>query len=120
MKIDKLSIESDIENQTSNTFVCGAFSDNQLIGIGVLVKNRVNVGNIYQMYVKPLFQGHHMGLQLPENITKEAEKRYGRIELSLEVQPHNYKAIELYLKAGFKQVSERREYHCMTMTYQYE
>jgi ribosomal protein S18 acetylase RimI-like enzyme len=120
VKLDKISIESDIENQTSDKFVCGAFLNNQLIGIGVLVKNAKDIGNIYQMYVKPEFQGHNIGLQLLETIIREAEIRFGKIELSLEVQSNNYKAIKLYSKAGFQPVSERKEDHCIVMAYKYE
>lgn len=119
VKIDKLSIERDIENKTSDKFIYGAFFNNQLIGIGVLVKNSMNVGNIYQMYIKPKFQGHNIGMKLLENIIIEAEKRFGKIELSLEVQSHNYKAKELYFKAGFRQVLERKETHCIVMAYKF-
>jgi len=115
VKLDRLPLESDIENQASDKLVCGAFLDSQLIGIGVLVKNAKNIGNIYQMYVKPEFQGHNIGMQLLGSIIKEAGKRFGRIELSLEVQSHNNKAKRLYSKAGFQYVSERKEDHCMVM-----
>lgn len=119
VKTDKLSIESDIENQTFNKFVCGAFFENKLIGICTFVKNELNIGNIYQMYVKPEFQGHNIGKQLLMETLKEAEKRFSKIEISLEVQTNNYKAIELYEKVGFERVSEEKENNCIVMNFGY-
>lgn len=119
VKTDKLSIENDIENQTFNKFVCGAFFENKLIGICTFVKNELNIGNIYQMYVKPEFQGHKIGKQLLMETLKEAEKRFSKIEISLEVQTNNYKAIELYEKVGFERVLEEKENNCIVMNFGY-
>lgn len=112
MKTDKLSIESDIENQTFNKFVCGAFFENKLIGICTFVKNEINSGNIYQMY-------HNIGKQLLKETLKEAEKRFNKIEISLEVQTNNFKAIELYQKVGFERILEEKENNCIVMNFGY-
>jgi len=61
IKNEKLRIEYDIENQSADRFVVGAFAEDRLIGICTFMKNEDGHGNIYQLYVKETFQGNNAG-----------------------------------------------------------
>ncbi|SIT03618.1 Acetyltransferase (GNAT) domain-containing protein [Chryseobacterium ureilyticum] len=104
LKIEKFRIESDIEQQSFERFVLGAFSEDNLIGICVFVKSENNIGHIYQMYVKKEFQGKNIGSGLIHSIINEANKRFNDIEIFLEVTLQNNKAYHLYKKIGFEEI----------------
>ncbi|CAI8873593.1 GNAT family N-acetyltransferase [Chryseobacterium sp. IT-36CA2] len=104
LKIEKFRMENDIEEQTEERFVLGAFADKELIGICTFVKDENNIGNIYQMYVKKEYQGKNVGLELIEAIIDEARQKFNDIEIHLEVTHGNDKAYNLYKKAGFEEV----------------
>jgi diamine N-acetyltransferase len=104
LKIEKFRLESDIENQTEDRFVMGAFADDELIGICAFVKDENNTGNIYQMYVKESFQGKNIGWGLIQKVIEEAYERFNKINIFLEVTDKNEKAYNLYRKIGFKDV----------------
>ncbi|MGH1519154.1 GNAT family N-acetyltransferase [Chryseobacterium sp. JK1] len=104
VRIEKLTLEYDIENQTFNKFVQGVFADNELIGICAFVNSSDHIGNIYQMYVQKKFQGKNIGLNLLHETVKEALKRYNNLEIFLEVSPDNTQAKHFYKKANFQEV----------------
>ncbi|REC77524.1 GNAT family N-acetyltransferase [Chryseobacterium elymi] len=101
LKTEKFRIEYNIENQLEESFVVGAFSEGQLIGICTFVKDENGRGNIYQMYVKEEYQGKNIGLNLIRKIIKEADDQFKDIEIYLEVKNNNTKAFNLYKKVGF-------------------
>lgn len=104
LKTEKFRLESDIENQTQDRFVMGAFADDKLIGICAFAKEENNTGNIYQMYVKEPFQGKNIGWGLIQKVIGEAYERFNKINIFLEVTDKNEKAYNLYRKIGFKDV----------------
>ncbi|TZF93762.1 GNAT family N-acetyltransferase [Chryseobacterium panacisoli] len=104
VNIEKFRIESDIEEQTPERFVFGAFAQHELVGICTFVKNENNTGSIYQMYVKREFQGKNIGQGLIEAVIAEASQKFNRIEIILEVTPGNDKAYNLYRKIGFQEI----------------
>ncbi|PRA92937.1 GNAT family N-acetyltransferase [Chryseobacterium sp. MYb7] len=104
LKIEKFRMENDIEEQTEERFVLGAFADKELIGICTFVKDENNIGNIYQMYVKKDYQGKNIGMGLIEAIINEARQKFNDIEIHLEVTHGNNKAYNLYKKAGFEEI----------------
>ncbi|UKB85711.1 GNAT family N-acetyltransferase [Chryseobacterium sp. MEBOG06] len=106
LKTGKFRIESDIEDQTPERFVYGAFADLHLVGICVFVKGENNTGHIYQMYVKKDFQGQNIGFGLIQAVINEVKNRFNTIEILLEVTPGNDKAFYLYRKIGFKEIKE--------------
>jgi ribosomal protein S18 acetylase RimI-like enzyme len=106
LNVEKLTLEDDIEKQTANKFVHGVFAHHKLIGICTFVKSDENIGNIYQMYVQKGFQGKNIGLNLVYETIEEAEKRYGSLEIFLEVSVDNLQAKHFYLKAGFEQIQQ--------------
>ncbi len=57
MKIEKFRMENDIEHQTAERFLSGAFADKKAFGICIFVKGENTAGAIYQMYVKEDYQG---------------------------------------------------------------
>ena len=61
LSIEKFRIENDIEEQTPERFVFGAFAQQKLVGICTFIKNENNTGSLYQMYIKKEFQGKNMG-----------------------------------------------------------
>lgn len=101
LQIEKFRMESDIENQTQNRFMVGAFSDDELIGICAFVKEEDHKGSIYQMYVKENFQGKNIGFGLIQAVIGEACERFPDITILLEVTDKNEKAYNLYRKIGF-------------------
>lgn len=108
-KNEKLRIEFDIENQTKERFVVGAFYEDQLIGICTFIKDKNDKGNIYQMYVQSAFQGNNIGAFLIEKTIEEAYKNFGVIDIFLEVKVTNLKAYHLYKKIGFVEINENSE-----------
>ncbi|MDC8100663.1 GNAT family N-acetyltransferase [Chryseobacterium rhizosphaerae] len=106
---EKLRMEFDIENQTPERFVWGAFADAQLIGICVFVKDTGSSGNIYQMYVKEGFQGKNIGYELVEAVIHEARRLFHPIDIFLDVIPTNERAYYLYKKIGFKEVEKETD-----------
>lgn len=106
LKTEKFRIESDIEDQTPERFVYGAFTDQQLIGICVFVKGENKTGNIYQMYVKKDFQGQNIGFGLIQAVINEVKNRFNTIEILLEVTSGNDQAFYLYRKIGFKEIKK--------------
>lgn len=104
VKHEKLRMELDIENQTLERFVTGAFHDQQLIGICTFVKNENNIGHIYQMYVKKSFQGNNIGSCLIRKTMDEAKHRFENIDIYLEVKRTNLSAYYLYKKIGFAEI----------------
>lgn len=104
LKIEKFRMESDIEEQTAERFVLGAFVDKELIGICTFVKDENDTGNIYQMYVKKEYQGKNIGLGLIDAVIDEARRQFHEIEICLEVTHGNESAYRLYKKAGFKEI----------------
>ncbi|MCD1117767.1 GNAT family N-acetyltransferase [Chryseobacterium turcicum] len=117
LNIRKLTLEDDIEKQTINKFVHGVFANQELIGICTFVKSDENIGNIYQMYVQKGFQGKNIGLNLIQETIKEATKRYGYLEIFLEVSIHNLKAKNFYLKAGFEKIQQTDDSEDILMQY---
>ncbi|MBB6329714.1 ribosomal protein S18 acetylase RimI-like enzyme [Chryseobacterium sediminis] len=114
VNIEKFRIENDIEEQTPERFVYGAFSQQELVGICTFVKNENNTGSIYQMYVKKEFQGKNIGQGLIEAVIAEASQKFNGIEIILEVAPGNDKAYNLYRKIGFQEIpSTSSEEICM-------
>ncbi|WP_326984656.1 GNAT family N-acetyltransferase [Chryseobacterium sp. MYb264] len=109
VKDEKLRIESDIENQTKERFVVGAFHEDQLIGICTFVKDENCNGNIYEMYVQSEFQGNNIGTFLIERTIEESNKNFGVIDIFLEVKVTNEKAYYLYKKIGFVEINENLE-----------
>lgn len=70
--------------------------------------NKISSINIHDFIVCPEFRGQGIGLFLLENIEKYASKK-GLQQINLEVRNDNYKAQQLYRKAGFA-ASNRSEY----------
>ncbi|MGU3374779.1 GNAT family N-acetyltransferase [Chryseobacterium sp. M5A1_1a] len=108
LKTEKFRIESDIENQSLERFVFGAFAEQELIGICAFVRDENNMGNIYQMYVREGFQGKNIGFGLIQAIINEANSRFKGIEIVLEVTPKNDRAYHLYKKMGFQEVIDEK------------
>lgn len=104
LSIEKFRMESDIEEQTPERFVFGAFEQQELVGICTFVKNENGTGSIYQMYVKKEFQGKNIGQGLIEAVISEACQKFNGIEIILEVTPGNDKAYNLYRKIGFQEI----------------
>ncbi|WP_223599053.1 GNAT family N-acetyltransferase [Chryseobacterium sp. GVT01B] len=105
LSIEKFRMESDIEEQTPERFVYGAFAQDELVGICTFVKNESNTGSIYQMYVKREFQGKNIGKGLIEAVIAEACRNFNGIEIHSGGCSGNNKAYNLYRKIGFQEVT---------------
>lgn len=116
VKMEKLRLEEDIENQMPERFVTGVFIDNELSGICAFVNVGNNTGNILQMYVRKGFQGNNIGMELILTVIQEARCRFHNIEIELEVKPDNIKAFNLYKKAGFEEITNDSDIIVMRYT----
>lgn len=105
LKHEKLRMELDIENQTRERFVIGAFKDRRLIGICTFIKDDNEIGHIYQMYVAQSFQGNKIGAGLIDKTIKEASRQFENIDIYLEVKRNNLNARHLYKKIGFSEIN---------------
>lgn len=117
LNTEKLRMETDIENQTPEKFVVGAFSDQKLIGLCTFVKNEDHSGTIYQMYVNKNFQGKNIGSGLLQAVIREAKKQFNIVEIFLEVNSKNDSAYHLYKKNGFKETDDENNRNVITMKY---
>ncbi|MDV3665115.1 GNAT family N-acetyltransferase [Elizabethkingia anophelis] len=104
VKMEKLRLEEDIENQKPDRFVTGVFIDNELSGMCAFVNIGNNTGNILQMYVRKGFQGKSIGIELIQATILEAKCRFNNIKVELEVKSDNTKAFDLYKRAGFEEI----------------
>ncbi len=102
---EKLKLEINIEQQTPDKFVMGAFVDAELIGMGVFILEENNSGGIYQMYVKEHFHRKNVGGGLITAIMNEAANNLNVKEIHLEITTKNKKAYNFYSKLGFKKIS---------------
>jgi ribosomal protein S18 acetylase RimI-like enzyme len=88
----------------SNVNTIGAFVDDELIGIVVLVKNvrkkMKHIANINSMYVQPAFRNQGIAYDLLKYALNIA-KNDGVERLNLSVVVSNSNAIKLYQKFGF-------------------
>lgn len=107
LNTEKLRLEYDIENQRYERFVLGAFSTDELVGICAFVKDENNTGNIYQMYVKEVYQGKSIGSGLVKAVIKEAYHRFNNLDIFLEVTQSNTTAYYLYQKLGFREIQDK-------------
>lgn len=94
---------------TDNRLYLGLFDDNQLIGyVGVMIT--FDTADIIKVGVKKEYQGKGCSKRLMYlllQILKDNGVKY----VMLEVEHSNYKAINLYLSCGFKEISERKNYY---------
>ncbi|ATN04799.1 GNAT family N-acetyltransferase [Chryseobacterium indologenes] len=120
LETKKFRLENDIETQTTDRFVYGAFSGRHLIGICTFVKNKDHTGGIYQMYVKKEFQGKNVAYELIHSTIKEARKRCNNIVIFLEVTPDNERAYHFYKKTGFEEVMKKDSSTGILMQYSKE
>lgn len=94
---------------TDNRLYLGLFDDNQLVGyVGVMIT--FDTADIIKVGVKKEYQGKGYSKRLMYlllQVLKDNGVRY----VMLEVEHSNYKAINLYLSCGFKEISERKNYY---------
>ena len=108
VQLDKLYFEKQIEINSQEVFMAGAYSAGCLIGIcGFLGKSEYfdDAGNIYQMYVVPEWRNKGIGLGLVEFVKDTVTKKKAFAKIALEVASTNNSAIHVYEKSGFKKVS---------------
>ena len=92
-----------------NRLYLGLFDNDRLIGFaGALIA--FDSADIIKVAVTKLEQGKGLGKLILNKLIEEL-KVVGVTELLLEVEHENFKAINLYLSAGFKEISERKNYY---------
>ena len=104
-QLEKLYFEKIIEQNMPNGIMIGAFFANQLIGIcGVTFDTQLlpNAGEIIQMYVAPMHQGHKIGRDLMNHLYQIVKDQKQIKTLVLGVQKNNIPAIKTYLHCGFE------------------
>lgn len=99
--------EAELSEQ--NRLYLGLFDDDRLIAFaGALIT--FDSADIIKVAVSKDEQGKGFGRQILNELIKEL-KLNGVTEILLEVEHENFKAINLYLSAGFKEISERKNYY---------
>ena len=94
---------------TDNRLYLGLFDDNQLVGyVGVMIT--FDTADIIKVGVKKEYQGKGYSKRLMY-LLLQVLKDNGVKYVMLEVEHSNYKAINLYLSCGFKEISERKNYY---------
>ena len=101
----KLLFEQHLEQKQAGTFVVGAYSYTNLVGIISFCDTNEyglpNTGTFIQMYLKPEYQGKGLGLDLTKAALEQALILTNVNSVVLEVKLHNLAAIVTYQKAGF-------------------
>jgi RimJ/RimL family protein N-acetyltransferase len=108
-KLPKLKLEEEIERESKDLFVVGAFDREEIIGICGFIPFGLsdylglkNAGTIVQMYVKPAYSGRKIGLNLIRATFQEAFKITNIDRVVLGVKEDNLRAIRVYEQAGFQ------------------
>jgi RimJ/RimL family protein N-acetyltransferase len=113
-KILKLRMQLNIEKESSDYFMFGAFADEELVGICGFVKESQrkirHKGVIVQMFVKAEFQGQGIGEGLLRSIIRYVFSNPEMEQLTLGVVTDNKKAIRLYEKIGFTEYGLHQKY----------
>jgi ribosomal protein S18 acetylase RimI-like enzyme len=105
VSLPELRLERAVKDQLPDQFVVGAFVADTLVGIcGFVAANPFSLsatGNLIQMYVREVFRGRGVGLELTEDLLAHAFRLPDIAHVVLEVNPQNGSAIRLYKRAGF-------------------
>jgi len=108
-RLPKLKLEEEIERESDDFFVIGAFDRNEIIGICGFIPfclfdylGLKNAGTIVQMYVRSAYSGRKIGLNLIKATLHEAFKISNIDHVVLGVKEDNLRAIRVYEQAGFQ------------------
>ncbi|MDX1416804.1 MAG: GNAT family N-acetyltransferase [Candidatus Promineifilaceae bacterium] len=106
-KLPQLMFEQALERPYDDRFLCGAFDDQELIGICGCVPLKNDDGQVtgqaelIQVYVRALYSGRKIGLHLVTVVVAEAFKLPYIQQVVLGVKDNNWSAIRVYEQAGF-------------------
>ncbi len=98
-----------VELTEDNRLYLGLFDNNSLIGYaGALIT--FDSADIIKIGVLKSEQGKGYGKLLLSKLIEDLKLK-GVLEILLEVEHNNFKAINLYLSSGFIEISERKNYY---------
>ena len=103
---NKAQLESGFE--TGRFFVLGAYRDDEMIGFISYSISDV-VADLEDLLIVPEFRNKGIATALFQMMLDEISGKASRI--MLEVRQSNAKAIGLYEKLGFKEISQRKKYY---------
>lgn len=83
--------------------------DDQFIGY-VILSIAVGEAHILNICLDPSYKGKGLGRKFLEEVLVIAKKK-NAASVFLEVRPSNAAAVNLYKKAGFKQIGQRKNYY---------
>ncbi len=75
--------------------------------IGYHVKNKGKDAHLWGMFVSKKYRGKGVGKELLEKIIEKAEQAPSIRKLSLDVNPNQVSAVQLYKSIGFTEIGER-------------
>ncbi len=108
-RLPKLKFEQILEDAGQDSFMIGAFAEDELIGICGFLDffpgnpyNLEKTGVVIQMYVRAEYSGRKIGLTLINKTIEEAFKLPQIDQIYLEVVEGNISAIRIYQQAGFQ------------------
>lgn len=96
-------------NQTNRLYLGLFDNDENLIAYAGASLN-FDFADIIKVGVEKQHQGKGYGKQVLLELLKEL-KKLDIFDVLLEVEHQNYKALNLYLSVGFKEISERKNYY---------
>ena len=110
----KFMFETDIENESPDHAMFGAFDAERLIGIAGfnrMARQRASHrGELVQVYLEPGYRGQNVGERLIQRVLEYAFTLEGIEQVQLSVIARNTTAIKLYEKLGFKTFGVQPKY----------
>ncbi len=110
----KLWMEEQIEAQSAEVFMVGAYDEGKLIGFCGITRDpasrRRHIARVIQMYVQATYTGRKIGLGLMQATIAEAWRCADLEQLVLEVASSNQGAVRVYAQAGFEQYGFHKDY----------
>ncbi len=102
------------ELERDNSVVLGCFDSGSvtLLGFGILWRV-LTEAHIISLAVDPAHQRRGVGMRILQHLLREARQQECEWA-TLEVREHNQAAIQLYEKAGFQQLGQRKQYYSDT------
>lgn len=105
VKKEKLFFEECLENKDCDSFIFGAWDNEECIGLCGFVPEKRTLtrhrGELIQMFVHPTYQRQNIGEKLVHAIINEAFSNPEIEQITLGVVSTNAAAINLYKKMGF-------------------
>ena len=114
IKKDKLKFDDYIRHEHEESFMFGAFKEDECIGICGFIredgKRSNHRGHLVQIYVRKSYQGKGLGKELIGKTMQVAFEQEGLEQILLGVITENEQAIKVYEKLGLREYGMIKEF----------